>query len=418
LAEEVAAYRQLYSEWRRLAEEIRTLEGAAESRRQRREWLATQLAQVPLQLSVEAYQALEVQVRRLENQHLMASTVSQWMSQLSEGLHNPIALLSQAVKSLQRLPGEEKALSEAIELLEGARYSVQEGVELLSRLLEAYAIDAAQAESIQAQYDLYNHLMLRFQVPTVELLLETIQRYQTEYEVLTAEETAVGPALEKFRELTERVLDAAYKLELGRLAAAQTLSDEVERYMSELGLRGARFQVSVERLTSTQSDLSWQDQPVELTANGFSRVVFLIQTNPGFPLAPLAQVASGGEASRVMLALKAALAEKVQLPTLILDEIDTGLSGEAAQRMGRFLAHLSRKMQVILITHLPVIAAQPGRHFRIEKVLSGDGLMETRVQALSEAERVGEVARLLSGDAWHPEGREVAQSLLSGAGAI
>jgi DNA repair protein RecN (Recombination protein N) len=418
LTEELAAYKKLYHAWRQLNEEVHALEAATEKRRERQTWLQNQLAQVPPNLSAEHYAHLETQMRRIEHQNLYATTLTQWLHQLAEAPHNPPSLLSQAVKSLQRLPQEEPSLTEAISLLESARYNIQEALDLLHRLLQAYSLNPKEIESIQAQYDLYNHLLHRFQVPTVELLMETVQRYKAELEELTAEENALEPARQRLSELTHQLLDAAYRLELARLAAAQTLSDEVEAYIAELGLKGARFQISVERLINPHSPLQWQDQPVEITPTGFNQVTFLIQTNPGFPLAPLSQVASGGEMSRLMLALKAALAEKMALPTLILDEIDTGLSGEAAQRMGSFLARLSQKLQILLITHLPAIAAQRGTHFHIRKHTAPDGTPETLIYPLSPEERISEIARLLSGNPNDPAARLAAQNLLSTAGAL
>jgi len=415
LTEELATYRKYYHEWRQLSEEVRALEEASESRHQRQAWLQTQLAQVPPDLSAETYAHLETQIRRIEYQSLFATTLSQWLHQLSESPQNPITLLAQATKSLQRLPEGEATLTEAINLLESARYNIQEATDLLNRLLQTYSLNPKEIESIQAQYDLYNHLLHRFQVPTVELLIETVQRYRAELEALTKEESELEPARERLAALTEKLLDAAYRLELARLAAAQSLSDEVEAYIAELGLKGARFQISVERLVNPNSPLRWHDQPVEVTPDGFNQVSFLIQTNPDFPLAPLAQVASGGEMSRVMLALKAALAEKMTLPTLILDEIDTGLSGEAAQRMGAFLSRLSQKMQILLITHLPAIAAQPGAHFYIAKHTTPEGITETRIHLLSSEERIAEIARLLSGNPHDEAARLAAQTLLTSA---
>ncbi len=415
LTEELATYRKYYQEWRQLSEEVRALEEASESRHQRQAWLQTQLAQVPPDLSAETYAHLETQIRRIEHQSLFANTLSQWLYQLSESPQNPINSLAQATKSLQRLPEGEATLTEAINLLESARYNIQEATDLLNRLLQAYSLNSKEIESIQARYDLYNHLLHRFQVPTVELLIETVQRYRAELEALNSEENALEPARQKLAALNEKLLDAAYRLELARIAAAQNLSDEVEAYIAELGLKGARFQISVERLVNPNSPLRWHDQPVEVTPDGFNQVSFLIQTNPDFPLAPLAQVASGGEMSRVMLALKAALAEKMTLPTLILDEIDTGLSGEAAQRMGAFLSRLSQKMQILLITHLPAIAAQPGAHFYITKHTTPEGITETRIQPLSSEERIAEIARLLSGNPHDEAARLAAQTLLTSA---
>ncbi len=411
LGEAVESFRQHYEAWRKQKEAIEAYEAQAHALAQKRAWLENQLAQVPAHLSLEEYQALEQQIKRLEHQSLVLSTLQQWFTQLNETPQNPIQTLSQAIKTLSRLPIQEKPLEEAIELLENARIAVQEALEQLTQLSEQFAIDPAEAERLQSRYDLYNALLLRFQVPTVELLLETIQNLRQEYEHLVTQETAIGPSREAFGQQTSELLLEAYRLELARTAAAQVLSDEVQRFMRDLGLGDAYFHIAVERLQDPQSSLVWDEKPVRLTPLGFSQVTFLLRTNPGFPLAPLAEVASGGELSRIMLALKAALAEKIALPTLILDEIDTGLSGESAQRMGHFLARLAQKMQIILITHLPVIAAQRGQHFFIAKQVQA-GYAETSVRPLDAAERVLEIARLLSGEAENPAAQEAAQALL------
>lgn len=413
---EVEAFRLRYLAWQKQKEAIETYEAQAQALAQRKAWLETQLTQIPPNLSLEEYQNLEQQMKRLEHQNLVLTTLSQWLTQLGETPQNPIQVLSQALKSLARLPIQEKLLEEALEQLENARLAIQDALERLTALAEQFSIDPTEAERLQSRYDLYNSLLLRFQVPTIELLLETIQNLHKEYEQLLAQEANIGPSKEAFRQLTAELLSEAYRLELARKAAAQILSDEVQRCMHELGLGEAYFHIAVERLEEPDSPLVWDEKPVRLTPLGFSKVTFLLRTNPGFPLAPLVEVASGGELSRIMLTLKAALAEKVALPTLILDEIDTGLSGESAQKMGSFLAKLATKMQIILITHLPVIAAQPGHHFLIAKQLQ-DSYAETTVRLLSKPERILEIARLLSGEADNPAAQEAAQALLHIANA-
>ncbi|MCS7153842.1 MAG: DNA repair protein RecN [Bacteroidia bacterium] len=396
LGEELQAYRKLYETWKERRATLVQLEKEQMDREMRLSWISTQVEELKAAaLSTEEYTQLEELVRRLDHQSQAIQLLSQWLHQLSEGPRAPIALLREAEKSLGRLPLSE--IQSIQSHLEQARTALQEASSEIETLLSTFSIDSAEAERIRQRYDTYNTLLIKYRVPTVEALIELRDRLFQEYETLQQVQEKIGPLRAEVETLTQAVLEKAYHLELGRIAAAQTLSDHVQGYLGELGLGYAYFHVAVERLLAPESPYQWEGEGVQLTPHGFSGVSFLLRTAPNFPLAPLAQVASGGELSRIMLALKAALAEKIQLPTLILDEIDTGLSGEGARRMGEFIRRLSQRTQVVLITHLPAIAAQPGTHFYIWKENEG-GSWRTQVKKLSPEERIREIARLLSGE--------------------
>lgn len=416
LSAEVSAYKADYDRWRRLSEEVATLEKTQAENQNRLSWLTTQLEELEKAgLSAEEYAHLEQQVRRLEHQTQAIQTLSHWYHQLSESPHAPPLLLREAEKALSRLPLSE--VPPILTLLENARSLLQEGTAQIEALLHEVTIDPEEAQRLRERYDAYNTLLLKYRVPTVEALIELRDRYRAEYEALTSTQASIGPAREDLARLTESLLTQAYKLELARIAAAHALADQVQAYLAELGLPHAHFHIAVERLQDPESSYQWEGKGVELTPFGFSSVAFLLRTHPQFPLAPLSQVASGGELSRIMLALKAALAERVELPTLVLDEIDTGLSGEGARRMGDFLSRLSERFQIILITHLPAIAAQRGTHFRIWKEPTSTGGWETHIRALSPEERVQEVARMLSGESAGEAAVAAARELLGIAGA-
>lgn len=414
LTSEVEAYRATYERWRALAESVATLRSQQAQAAARLAWLAPQLEELDtVRLSPEEYAALEQTLRRLEHQEQALALLAQWYHQLSEAPQAPPALLREAEKSLGRLPLPE--IPSLLNQLEQARLLISEATSQIEALLDSLTLDPAQAQQARERYDACNSLLLKYRVPTLQALLDLREKLRAEYQTLISQHSQLEPAEEQLQTLTASLLEQAYRLELARLAAAQTLADEVEKYLGDLGLSYARFHIAVERQTDPQSPYTWGGTGVQLTPYGFSSVTFLLRTHPQLPLAPLSEVASGGELSRIMLALKAALAEKVQLPTLILDEIDTGLSGEGARRMGHFLRRLGERLQVLLITHLPAIAAQPGWHFRIWKEPTTDGSWETRVQRLEPEERVQEVARLLSGQALSEGALAAARELLTSA---
>lgn len=414
LLPEVKAYQTLYATWRERSATLSEMEKNMQERRQRLQWLSSQAEELHgAQLSAEEYAQLEQQMQRLEHQEQLLQTLSVWFHQLSESPHAPLSLLREAEKALGRLPLPE-IQTVVRSQIEHARTILQEATTAIESLLNEISLDSAEAERIRQRYDTYNTLLLKYRVPTIEALIELRDRLLAEYQALLLAEERIEPLRKEVTTLTDKVLEKAYRLELARLAAAQTLSDHVQSYLEALGLGYAHFHIAVERLTASDSPYQWEGVPVMLTPHGFSQVTFLLRTAPQFPLLPLSEVASGGELSRIMLALKAALAEKVQLPTLVLDEIDTGLSGEGARRMGDFLAQLSKRVQIILITHLPAIAAQRGAHFYIWKEAQADG-WETRIRRLSETERIAEIARMLGGEAAGKAAYAAARELLTTA---
>jgi DNA repair protein RecN (Recombination protein N) len=203
-------------------------------------------------------------------------------------------------------------------------------------------------------------------------------------------------ALEKLEarraETETRLLSAGRKLLGSRIEGASRLSSEVAAELQDLEMRGARlgmtFQFSVK---DADKDLLAAADP-----DGFGSLEFLISANPGEPLKPLARIASGGEISRIMLALKSVLSKGEQVGTLVFDEIDIGIGGEAAKTLAVKLKSLSRVRQVFCVTHLPQIAGLADRHYAVEKTSSG-GRTSTRVRLLTGEERVREVARMMAG---------------------
>ncbi|MEN2992687.1 MAG: DNA repair protein RecN [Bacteroidia bacterium] len=409
LEPELRAYQAAYREWKELQAQLEALESRQQAVAQRLDWLTAQVDELEkARLSPEEYATLEGLIRRLEYQEQAAQTLLHWQRYLSESPQAPLRLLKEAVRALQRFPLDEIAAITA--QLENARSSLQEAAAHMESLLSHLTLDPYAVEKARQRYDLYNTLLLKYQAVEVSQLIGLYEKYRAERDALQREVESLEPLRNQYEVLTGRLLEQAYRLELARLGAAQALADRVQAYLAELGLDYAAFHIAVERLKDPQSSYRWAEEGVQLTPYGFSAVQFLLRTQPDFPFQPLSGVASGGELSRIMLALKAALAERIRLPTLVLDEIDTGLSGEGARRMGEFLAKLADRVQIILITHLPAIAAQRGAHFRVWR--EGD---LTQIVRLSESQRVEEIARLLGGESAGEAAQAAARALLQAA---
>ncbi|MGB5287990.1 MAG: DNA repair protein RecN, partial [Ignavibacteriaceae bacterium] len=190
----------------------------------------------------------------------------------------------------------------------------------------------------------------------------------------------------------------AKSLSKQRGQAAKLVKKGIEETLKELGIQEPQFKTQIiNNQSEKDSGIFLDGKYFKATSKGINEIEFFISTNPGEDLKPLAKVASGGEVSRIMLALKSTLAKNDKLPLLIFDEIDVGVSGRIAQKVGKALRNLSEYHQVISITHLPQIASYADHHFSIEKVTQNDRVVSS-IKKLPESERITEIARLLSGE--------------------
>jgi DNA repair protein RecN (Recombination protein N) len=322
--------------------------------------------------------------------------------------------LAEAERSLDRYSSLEERIAEELEKVQQARYLVEDAAGQLNRLADTISDDPERLQEIQQRLDLYNRLKIKYGVQNAADLL-AIQR---DFEQKVQQFSSISDQIQELERAVQaeeaRLAEEAQAIEAERLAGADRLQSQVEEALQAVALQGATFQVHVKRAKAEaqQPALTLDREPVRLHPHGVNTVQFLISTNEGFAPEPLAKVASGGEISRVMLAIKTALAEKLQLAVLIFDEIDTGISGEVALRVGRVMERLAEHHQLITITHLPQIASCHGRHFVIYKA-SHEGQVVSDVRQLSPQERVHEIAKIMSGEQPSAAAHESAKELLN-----
>ncbi|MBY8824060.1 DNA repair protein RecN [Sphingomonas colocasiae] len=319
-----------------------------------------------------------------------------------DGSDGGLAQLRQAARRLDRMSGEHPLLAEALAALDRAMIEASDAEDRLNQAAEALRHDPERLETIETRLFELRGLARKHRVaPDAlgELLRELTERHGR------IEAGAEG-LVRLEAELAEKAaiyLRAAEALSLVRQAAAVRLDAAVASELAPLKLDAARFRTVVEPLPEGQ----W-------SAEGRDRVEFEISTNPGAPFAPLAKIASGGELSRFILALKVALAEEGGAGTMIFDEIDRGVGGAVASAIGERLARLADKAQLLVVTHSPQVAARGAAHLLIAK--SHDGTVtRTGVTALDEGERREEIARMLSGANITDEARAQAGKLLEAA---
>jgi DNA repair protein RecN (Recombination protein N) len=323
------------------------------------------------------------------------------LSTLFDGSDGGLSQLRQAARRLDRIAGEHDLLADALAAIDRALAEAGEAEEHLRIAVEALSVDPARLDAIEVRLFDLRALSRKYNVQADDLpqfateMAEKLSRIDAGEEGLAALEKAAAEARAAY-------VTAAAALSDARTEAAARLDAAVAGELAPLKLDAARFRTAVERLDESQ----WGP-------GGADRVEFLISTNPGAPFAPLTKIASGGELSRFILALKVALAERGGAATMIFDEIDRGVGGAVASAIGERLARLSGGGQVLVVTHSPQVAARGAAHMLIAKASEGT-ITRTGVRALGDGDRREEIARMLSGAAITPEARAQADRLLEG----
>ncbi|KMO13917.1 DNA repair protein RecN [Methylobacterium platani] len=322
------------------------------------------------------------------------------------GQGSPTAHLSAALRKLERRAAQAPGLVEpSINALDNALVALDEARTSLEDALQAAEFDPRELERVEERLFGLRAAGRKYNV-AVDDLAALRQRYEGDVAVIDAGEEALGRLDAALATADAAYLDKAEALSKGRRKAAASLDKAVQAELPPLKLERARF------ITEIATDPEARDPA------GLDRVEFWAQTNPGTRPGPMMKVASGGELSRFMLALKVVLADKGSAPTLIFDEIDTGVGGAVADAIGARLARLSARVQTVAVTHAPQVAARASTHFLIAKeAVKGSDRVATRVKPLAAMPRQEEIARMLAGATVTEEARAAAARLLQGAEA-
>jgi DNA repair protein RecN (Recombination protein N) len=398
-----------------LAREIAKLEAEERDARQQQDFLQFQLNELKgLDLSESAEAQLEEELALLQNAEEIREALSFATASLYENEASVYNDVSAALARLQSAARLNAGIRAQASRLEEIRYGLEDIARELGHTADGIDLDPGTLAQLQTQHDTLNRLKLKYGVRTA-----------TELGTLRDEIAAKVGRFESLGDQVEhrkKALDAAWlaltalgqELEAQRRAAALPLKEAIDALLHEVGLEHAEFEAAVTRHVAADGPLLIDGERVRPGTAGYNGVEFRIRTNKGMPMGTLAQTASGGEVSRVMLAIKAALAARADLSVLIFDEIDTGISGETANKVGKVMQKLADHYQVIAITHLPQIAGKGSTHFRIYKRVE-NGKTLSNVGLLSAEQRVMEVARMLSGEDPSPSAIVNAKELLAAA---
>ncbi|MDZ7869105.1 MAG: hypothetical protein U5L02_07885 [Rheinheimera sp.] len=280
-----------------------------------------------------------------------------------------------------------RKLSPIGQMLQEALVQVEEASRELRRYAERVEIDPERLLEIDQRLSQWLNLSRKHQItPTINWRCIISISQSQQLQALAGDDERLAELELHIQQALREFSNTAEQLSVSRQQAALELSARIASSMAELSMHNARFFIEVQ-----------PQAPERANANGWDQIEFLVSTNPGQPLQPLHKVASGGELSRISLAVQVILADKVTTPTLIFDEVDVGISGPVAAGVGRMLRQLGSSTQLICVTHLPQVASQGHQQLYVEKYTDGIHT-ETRMRTLTDDERVQEIARLLAGE--------------------
>jgi DNA repair protein RecN (Recombination protein N) len=380
LAREIAV---AWAAWRVAREARVAAEKDVEATQRERELLDWQVKELDaLAFDAAAWQETEQEQRRLGNANALLEAVGQALAALEESDAGGLPALRHAGTRLSELVACDPALDEAAQLYDSALIQFEESALALRRYQDRLELDPERLVELDARIDAVTQMARKHRV-SVEELPDLLQRLQARLAELVLR--ADPEALAERERVTEAVYrDKAKKLSAQRAKAAKALSAAVTAGMQELAMVGGRFELALHALADG-------------SAGGSENIEFLVTANAGQPLRPLAKVASGGELSRIGLALQVIASQANAAGTLIFDEVDVGIGGRVAEIVGRMLRELGKSRQVLCVTHLPQVAAQADWQWSIAKKTQ-DGQTTSAVAVLDAQARIGEIARMLGGE--------------------
>ncbi|MFZ1080480.1 MAG: DNA repair protein RecN [Candidatus Kryptoniota bacterium] len=406
-------FRVVYHELNAKLGELKDLISKRDALKEKRELYAFQIKEIdainPMPGEIDR---LESELKILENaEKLYESTTKLYeiLYDSENSIHDQLVVVRNQLEDLSQI---DKSFETIREESEGAKAVVDE----ITRFVQSYSskidFNPQRLEEIRERLGALAMFKKKYG-GSLEAAIEYREKIGKEFELAENFDGEIRKLESQVESSREKVSEIAERLSAKRREVAERITRSIVGVLSEIGIEKARFEIEVKNREYKSDD--GRLKPLaklgkdffETTDKGFDFVEFFISTNVGEEPRPLAKVASGGEISRIMLALKNILAKSDRLPLLVFDEIDTGISGRIAAKVGRSLKNLSGFHQIIAITHLPQIAGNADAHFRVEKIIKGKRAV-TQVNKLSDDERVLEVARLLSGD-------DVTQASISGA---
>ena len=393
--------RSTFSQWRQQHHELQKLKTEQEQRQSRRQLLEYQVEELDeFALGEQEFAEIEQEHSRLANGSEIVEQCQGCLDLLYDNEEITIAgLLTSVTDKLEKLMDLDTSLQPIATMLQEAVIQVQESHHELRHYLERLEIDPERFNTLEQRLSRTMELARKHHVRPTELYA-LHQQLRQELDALTQDEERLDTLQQALTQSRESYQQAAQRLSASRVRHANELATLITAKIQALSMPDGQLQIRVQELSQSSPSALGQDQ-----------IEFLVTTNPGQPLQPLAKVASGGELSRISLAIQVITAQRVATPTLIFDEVDVGISGPTAAIVGELLRELGRSTQVLVVTHLPQVAGQGHQHLFVSKQSDGKST-ETLMQSLDTQGRLDELARLLGGNQITANTRANARELL------
>jgi DNA repair protein RecN (Recombination protein N) len=330
---------------------------------------------------------------------------------------NASQLVTGSEDHLRSLATIDTQFDELLTNLISARETIEEIGQFTERYLGNLEFDPERAESLRQQITQIEFLLKKYQKTDIPDLLNFKEGLKTRLNEIENYDSHLADLKKERNQLEKIILDSGIELSQKRKQAAREFEGKLAAFLDEIGMKDSRFEFVQETTIANDSPFEINNQKIKLFPTGFDQVLIHFSPNPGENIKPINKIASGGEISRIMLALKSVLAEKDKMPILVFDEIDSGISGKVAQIVGKKISELSRYHQIICITHLPQIAAFADNHYKVDKNIE-HGVTQVTISALSFEEQKSEIANLLGGVSLSQQALDNASQLLTEASKI
>jgi len=383
-ASQLAKFQNTYAEYIKAEKELSEMTLAIERNRENHDFLKFQFEELDnAKLQEGEQEELEQRSETMEHSEDIKSALYTTDNALSAEQIGVIQSLRSSLSALRSIESVYPEVSELIERIDSTYIDLKDISQEISSLLESVDFDPAELDQINSRLDRIYELEKKYHVETVEELISKRDELHHQLAAIENGDESLDALKARRDELEAKARKEADALTKLRTKSAKTIEAEMQKRLIPLGMPHVRFSIQL--------------TPIELGQNGADKVSFLFSANTSTPLQPVSQVASGGEIARVMLSLKAMISGAVKLPTIIFDEIDTGVSGKTAEMMAQIMKEMGgHGRQVISITHLPQIAALGSVHYKVEKNETASGTT-SKMRQLDADERVREIAQMLSG---------------------
>jgi DNA repair protein RecN (Recombination protein N) len=400
-----------YQQWHKLTKELTLLQQNKQQREAQRQLLQYQVSELDeFALQENEFQLLESDYKRHTNAQDLLDTTLQSLQTLAEDeRYNVLDLLRQCSDNINSLAKLDNRLNNVANILNDSHIQLEEASIDLKHYYQELELDPQAYVLIEERYSTALQLAKKHRLPP-ENLVTFHQELKQELTAISGDDSKINSIIDEISKTQQDYQDAALSLSASRTKAASALSKKITVSMQELNMPHGQFSINIEQKTNDKD--SADNAFINMSANGFDKVDFQVSLNPGQSLEAMNKVASGGELSRISLAMQVILADKVITPTLIFDEVDVGISGPTAAMVGKKLQQLAQNTQVICVTHLPQVACKGHQQLFVSKLTDGEHT-ETKVTELSEQSRIQEIARLLAGDKISEHSLANAQELLA-----